>query len=73
MPQPALRVRTAREKLGIKPKKEGFGAAGQWVWPPPSHLRLVVDNECDDRVAPDNVAATRFHKRQLQDQPRLGR
>jgi putative DNA primase/helicase len=49
----AKNLRTAREKLGIKPKKEGFGAEGRWIWPPPSHLRLVVDNESDD--PPDNV------------------
>jgi putative DNA primase/helicase len=53
----AKNLRTAREKLGIKPKKEGFGATGKWVWPPPSHLRLVVDNESDDRVAPADVDA----------------
>ena len=25
-------LRTAREKLGVKSKKEGFGATGKWVW-----------------------------------------
>ncbi len=25
-------LRTAREKLGVMPKKVGFGANGKWVW-----------------------------------------
>jgi putative DNA primase/helicase len=29
-------LRSAREKLGVKPTKEGFGAKGKWVWVPPS-------------------------------------
>ena len=27
-------LRMAREKLGVKSKKEGFGAEGKWVWVP---------------------------------------
>lgn len=41
-------LRTARERLGVKPKKEGFGAGGKWVWVPASGatvLQLVVDND----------------------------
>jgi hypothetical protein len=41
-------LRTARERLGIKPKKEGFGAEGKWVWVPAGGatvLKLVVDND----------------------------
>ena len=41
-------LRTAREKLGVKPKKEGFGANGKWVWVPAGGakvLKLVVDND----------------------------
>lgn len=40
-------LRTAREKLGVTPKKEGFGANGKWVWVPAGGatvLKLVVDN-----------------------------
>ncbi len=37
-------LRTAREHLGVRSRKEGFGAEGRWVWHPP-FLRLVVDNE----------------------------
>jgi hypothetical protein len=41
-------LRTAREKLGIKSVKEGFGASGKWVWVPATGAAkptLVVDNE----------------------------
>ena len=41
-------LRTAREKLGVTPKKEGFGASGKWVWVPAGGakvLKLVVDND----------------------------
>jgi hypothetical protein len=41
-------LRTAREKLGVTPKKEGFGANGKWVWVPAGGakvLKLVVDND----------------------------
>jgi putative DNA primase/helicase len=41
-------LRTAREKLGITPRKEGFGASGKWVWVPAGGatvLKLVVNNE----------------------------
>jgi putative DNA primase/helicase len=47
---------TARERLGIKPKKEGFGADGKWVWVPTSSataLKLVVDNDANQRTPPD--------------------
>ena len=40
-------LRTAREKLGVTPKKEGFGPNGKWVWVPAGGatvLKLVVDN-----------------------------
>ena len=46
-------LRTAREKLGVTPKKEGFGASGKWVWVPTGGatlLKLVVDN--DGKVPP---------------------
>jgi putative DNA primase/helicase len=39
-------LRTAREKLGVKPRKEGFGASGKWVWVLPTGAAvptLVVD------------------------------
>jgi putative DNA primase/helicase len=41
-------LRTAREKLGVKPTKDGFGANGKWVWVPQGGatvLKLVVDND----------------------------
>jgi AAA domain len=41
-------LRSAREKLGVEPTKEGFGAKGKWVWVPPGGatlLKLVVDND----------------------------
>jgi hypothetical protein len=41
-------LRTAREKLGVTPKKEGFGAGGKWVWHPAGGakvLKLVIDND----------------------------
>jgi putative DNA primase/helicase len=40
-------LRTARERLGVAAKKEGFGLTGKWLWVPPGDakvLRLVVDN-----------------------------
>jgi putative DNA primase/helicase len=45
-------LRTAREKLGVKPKKEGFGADGKWVWRSSGDapaLRLVVNNDANDK------------------------
>ena len=47
-------LRTAREELGIKPLKKGFGADGKWEWPPPSGarvLKLVVDNQSNGHAA----------------------
>jgi putative DNA primase/helicase len=41
-------LRTAREKLGVKPTKDGFGANGKWVWVPQGGatvLQLVADND----------------------------
>ena len=56
-------LRTAREKLGVTPRKEGFGAGGRWVWVPAggaSVLRLAVNNGANghtagaaDKTAPD--------------------
>jgi hypothetical protein len=46
-------LRTARENLGVTPKKVGFGANGKWVWGLAGDakvLKLVVDN--DDNVPP---------------------
>jgi hypothetical protein len=37
--------------LGVKPRKEGFGANGKWVWVPAGGatvLKLVVNNETTD-------------------------
>jgi hypothetical protein len=64
-------LRTAREKLGVKTQKEGFGKDGKWVWVPrggATVLELVVDNDpnrqtpADDKQRPgstggDNQAA----------------
>jgi hypothetical protein len=47
-------LRTAREKLGVTPKKEGFGANGKWVWVPAGGatvLKLVVDNPANGPTA----------------------
>jgi putative DNA primase/helicase len=41
-------LRTAREKLGVKPRKEGFGASGKWVWVPSTGTTaptLIVNND----------------------------
>jgi hypothetical protein len=46
-------LRTARERLGVTPRKEGFGANGKWVWVPAGSatvLRLVVDNEAKKKI-----------------------
>jgi putative DNA primase/helicase len=48
-------LRTAREKLGITSKKEGFGPNGKWVWVPPGGatlLKLVVDNDPHKPIPP---------------------
>ncbi len=50
-------LRIAREKLGVTPKKEGFGAKGKWVWLPAGGvkvLQLVVDNDEGKPVVPDD-------------------
>jgi putative DNA primase/helicase len=50
-------LRTAREKLGVTPKKEGFGANGKWVWVPAGGatvLKLVADNDASTRNLSDN-------------------
>jgi hypothetical protein len=47
-------LRTAREKLGVIPRKEGFGADGKWVWVPSGGatvLKLVVDNPANGHTA----------------------
>ncbi len=47
-------LRTAREKLGVTPRKEGFGGNGKWVWVPAGGatvLKLVVDNRTNGRTA----------------------
>jgi hypothetical protein len=50
-------LRMARENLGVKSKKEGFGASGKWVWVPQGGatvLKLVVDNESKNLTPPDD-------------------
>jgi putative DNA primase/helicase len=49
-------LRTAREKLGVTPTKEGFGADGKWRWVPAGGatvLRLVVDNDASKQMPSD--------------------
>jgi hypothetical protein len=50
-------LRSAREKLGVKPTKEGFGAKGKWVWVPAGGatvLKLVVDKDPHKQTPPDD-------------------
>jgi hypothetical protein len=49
-------LRSARENLGVKPRKEGFGANGKWVWVPPGAtvLKLVVNNKAKAETDPGN-------------------
>ena len=50
-------LRTAREKLGVETKKEGFGVDGKWVWVPSSGatvLKLVVDNDPNKQTPVDD-------------------
>src|SRR3984893_7372141 len=50
----AKNLRIAREKLGVTPKKDGFGANGKWVWVPAGGatvLKLVVDNPANGHTA----------------------
>jgi putative DNA primase/helicase len=50
-------LRNAREKLGVKPTKEGFGPEGKWVWMPAGGatlLTLVVDNEANKKTPADS-------------------
>jgi RecA/RadA recombinase len=54
-------LRTARENLGVKPRKEGFGKGGKWVWVPAGGatvLELVVNNETNKRTPTDNKEAS---------------
>ena len=47
-------LRTAREKLGVTPQKEGFGPNGKWVWVPAGGatvLKLVVNNPANGPTA----------------------
>jgi hypothetical protein len=49
-------LRTGREELGIKSKKQGFGPQGKWVWVPPGGatvLKMVVNNDAH-RMSPPN-------------------
>lgn len=40
----------------MKPRKEGFGANGKWVWVPPGAtvLKLVVNNKAKAETDPGN-------------------
>jgi putative DNA primase/helicase len=54
-------LRMARENLGVKSKKEGFGAEGKWVWVPQGGatvLKLVVDNNPKNHTPPDDKQPT---------------
>jgi hypothetical protein len=61
-------LRTAREKLGVTTRKEGFGAGGKWVWAPPGGgakvLQLVEnydarkDTPSHNRELPDGGAGS---------------
>jgi hypothetical protein len=56
-------LRSARENLGVKPRKEGFGANGKWVWVPPGGatvLKLVVNNKAkaETHETGENVVTT---------------
>jgi hypothetical protein len=45
----------------VKPRKEGFGKGGKWVWVPAGGatvLELVVNNETNKRTPPDNKEAS---------------
>jgi hypothetical protein len=43
-------LRNAREKLGAKSRKEGFGADGKWVWESTAMTRtLIADNDATNR------------------------
>jgi hypothetical protein len=49
-------LRAAREKLGVKSRKEGFGTSGKWVWVLSTGAAmptLVVDNDATERTSPD--------------------
>jgi hypothetical protein len=53
-------LRTAREELGIKSTKEGFGAEGKWIWVPAGGaqmLKLVVDNRANGHAVGTDEAA----------------
>jgi putative DNA primase/helicase len=70
-------LRTAREKLGVTPKKEGFGAEGKWIWVPAGGaqlLRLVVDNQANGQAAGsgDKTAAGSAHAQDPRAAPEPG-
>jgi hypothetical protein len=47
-------LRTAREKLGVRSMKKGFGTSGKWMWVPSAGAAmptLVVDNDATNRPA----------------------
>jgi putative DNA primase/helicase len=50
-------LRTARERLGVTPRKEGFGRDGKWVWVPAGSatvLQLVTNDEARKKTPSDN-------------------
>lgn len=43
---PANALERARKELGIRPRKEGFGAGGRWVWMPPQAKGAYAPDAC---------------------------
>jgi putative DNA primase/helicase len=65
-------LRTAREKLGVRSRKDGFGTSGKWVWESSAMAStLIVDNDATNRppAAGSNVDDAETEPERPEDSP----
>jgi hypothetical protein len=54
------RLRTARNKLGIEPKNEGFGKEKQWFWELPKNESLDVNSNDNQHLSANSTDKTSY-------------
>jgi hypothetical protein len=54
------KLRTARHKLGIEPKNEGFGKDKQWFWELPKNVGLDVDKNQNQHLSANHDDKTSY-------------
>ncbi len=54
------RLRTARHKLGIEPKNEGFGKDKQWFWELPENVCLDADKKNNQHLSANDGDKTSY-------------